>query len=109
MPNWKNRLLPDSPPGKALHAKGTEPAAFVGRKNCASTGTGTSVPHLKGAGALLAETKSSAGAEGAAALKVSEPDVPATSVPAPASAGTPATPASPEPRSTKGERPASPR
>jgi hypothetical protein len=71
--------------------------------NFATAGSGTSVPHLKGSGALLSETKSSVKAEGAALESPSVPDEPVSSVPLAKSTGGPATPARLLPSSTQAE------
>src|SRR5262245_50008613 len=73
------------------------PTGLVVNGSVSSIGTGTSVPPLKGTGVLDVETKSVAGAPGAAKIRSTSAGWPATWLPVPLSSGAPKTPGRPAP------------
>src|SRR5262245_4268436 len=73
------------------------PTGLVVNGSVSSIGTGTSVPPLNGTGVLDVETKSVAGADGAAKMRSISAGAPASCKPVPLRSGVPKTPGRPEP------------
>src|SRR6185436_16491255 len=99
---WKYTLAPDKPAGHDSQLSGIAPEPSVKIRNWKAIGTGTSVPHLKGAGVLASEMNRLESAEGAAPVSDSVPGEPVVNGPVPTRSGMPLTPARPPPRSFHG-------